>query len=460
MPLDYLHTLCQHHNALVLNIDDATVHVAVAGEPSNELMDALRFSTHRHIDIECWSAERLEKERQLAAEPLRPAAQDESASVVGLIDQTLQQALQRRASDIHFEPAEAHYQIRFRIDGVLHPLPPLPAALASALTARLKVLGNLDIAERRLPQDGQFSIELGGRTVSFRISTLLCRCGEKVVLRLLQQTEQPLEVQALGLSPAQQTLFCQALQRPQGLILVTGPTGSGKTVTLYTALSTLNEPQVNICSVEDPVEIPVTGLNQTPVLPKAGLTFQAVLRALLRQDPDVIMIGEIRDLETAEIAVKAAQTGHLVLSTLHTNSTTETLVRLEQMGLPRWMLASALELVVAQRLVRKLCPYCRVFSQEPVTLPASLWPRPIHPYKACGCERCYGGYYGRIALFELLSINTALRQTIASGAPPEEIASQARVQGMTTLFEHGLQAIGAGLTTPEELYRVSGMPHG
>lgn len=216
MPIDYLHTLCQRYNALVLDIDDATVHIAVAGEPSNELMDALRFSTHRHIDIECWSPERLEKERQLAAEPLRQAAQEETASVVELVNQTLQQALQRRASDIHFEPAEAHYQVRFRIDGVLHPLPPLPAALADALTARLKVLGNLDIAERRLPQDGQFSIELGGRTVSFRISTLLCRCGEKVVLRVLQQTEQPLEVQALGLSQAQQTLFVRRYSALKG----------------------------------------------------------------------------------------------------------------------------------------------------------------------------------------------------------------------------------------------------
>lgn len=243
------------------------------------------------------------------------------------------------------------------------------------------------------------------------------------------------------------------------MILVTGPTGSGKTITLYSALAALNQPGINVCSVEDPIEIPQEGLNQTQINPKAGLTFQHVLRALLRQDPDVIMVGEIRDGETAEIAIKAAQTGHLVLSTLHTNSTVETLVRLEQMAIPRWMIASALNIIVAQRLVRKLCPHCKTHHEPAITLPGHIWPSALPNWHPTGCERCYGGYYGRTALFEILPLSAALRQAITQGESASNIESLAREQGMSTLFENGCVAVAQGYTTLEEVYRVLGVPH-
>ena len=262
------------------------------------------------------------------------------------------------------------------------------------------------------------------------------------------------------MSPEDSSRFQSALANPQGMILVTGPTGSGKTITLYSALKILNQVSANLCSVEDPIEIPMQGLNQTQINTKAGLNFQSVLRALLRQDPDIIMVGEIRDGDTAEIAIKAAQTGHLVLSTLHTNSTTETVVRLEQMGVERWMLASALNMVVAQRLVRKLCPHCKEQLPEDIILPTSLWATALPRWQATGCERCYGGFYGRSALFEILLIDTALQSAIIAGMPAHEIETLAREQGMMTLFESGCQAVEQGLTTLEELYRVLGVPHG
>lgn len=309
------------------------IQVAVVDHPPQELLDALRFSTQNQIDIEYWSAERLEKHQH----PELSSASDrnDSATAVEWVNQALQEALSLRASDIHFKPRENIYQVRLRIDGVLHLTTRAASKMANTITARLKVMGNLEIAERLLPQDGQFSITLAGKTVSFRISTLPCQHGKKVVLRLQNKSTHNIGCDTLGMRPSQLALFRYALNLPQGLVLVTGPTGSGKTMTLYSALGERNLPAVNICSVEDPIELPLAGLNQTQVNPKAGLTFNKVLRALLRQDPDVIMIGEIRDGETAEIAIKAAQTGHLVLSTLHSNSTTETLIRLEQMGIAR-----------------------------------------------------------------------------------------------------------------------------
>lgn len=459
MKTDQLTALCQRHNALLLTSDAGTINIAVEGEPGPELMDALRFATQKRIDIECWTAERMEKQRQhLAQSPLPEASTVDS--VADILHQTLLLALKQRASDIHIEPAEQACQLRLRIDGVLYPQSPLSGSLAAALIARLKVLGNLDIAERRLPQDGQFTVELTRGQVSFRISTLPCNGGEKIVLRLLHQVQQALELDQLGMSAEQQSQFATALNNPQGLLLVTGPTGSGKTVTLYTALQSRNTPQVNICSVEDPVEIPLAGLNQTQINPRAGLTFQSVLRALLRQDPDIIMVGEIRDRETAEIAIKAAQTGHLVLSTLHTNSTAETLIRLQQMEVARWMIASALSLVIAQRLVRRLCPHCRKKESLSATLPRAIWPRALPGWHPTGCDRCYHGFYGRVALFEVLTIDDTLRRVIASGASVDVIEASARQAGMTTLFEHGCMAVEQGLTTLEELIRVLGVPDG
>lgn len=459
MNTDQLVALCLRHHALLLSSDSERINIAVVGKPAPELMEALRFAPQKRIDIECWSAERMEKHRQLTSQSHLPGV-SQTHSTVDVLNHTLQQAINQRASDIHIEPMEHACQIRLRIDGVLCPQPPLAAELANLLSARLKVLGNLDIAERRLPQDGQFTIELANEPVSFRIATLPCSGGEKIVLRLLHQVPQALEPKALGMDAEQLACFNAVLHQPQGLILVTGPTGSGKTVTLYSALQSRNTPDVNICSVEDPIEIPLAGLNQTQINPRAGLTFQNVLRALLRQDPDIIMVGEIRDGETAGIAINAAQTGHLVLSTLHTNSTTETLIRLEQMGVARWMISSALTMVIAQRLVRRLCPHCRRETRDQAQLPRSVWPRPLPRWQPTGCDRCYHGFYGRVAIFEVLAIDNALRQAIASGAGTDVIEASARQAGMVSLFEHGCRAVEQGLTTVEELLRVLGMPNG
>ena len=458
MNSDQLVTLCQRHHALLLTSDADMISIAVVGNPAAEMMEALRFATQKRIDIECWTAERMEKHRQLTAQSPLPVVLTPH-NTVDILNHTLQQAINQRASDIHIEPMGDICQVRLRIDGVLCPLPPLSAAVANTLTARLKVLGQLDIAERRLPQDGQFTIELASEPVSFRIATLPCSGGEKIVLRLLHQVHQALEPEKLGMSAKQLARFNEILHQPQGLILVTGPTGSGKTVTLYSALQARNTPDVNICSVEDPIEIPLAGLNQTQINPRAGLTFQSVLRALLRQDPDIIMVGEIRDSETAEIAINAAQTGHLVLSTLHTNSTTETVIRLQQMGVARWMISSALSLVIAQRLVRRLCPHCRQEANSRAELPRTVWPQPLPRWQPGGCDRCYHGFYGRVAVFEVLAIDTTLRQAIASGASIEVIEASARQAGMTSLFEQGCLAVEQGLTTLEELLRVLGMPN-
>jgi len=459
MNSEQLMALCQRHHALLLASDADTISIAVVGNPGAELMEALRFATQKRIDIECWTAERMEKQRQLASPASLPGVSS-AGPAADILNHTLLQALHQRASDIHIEPTENGCQIRLRIDGVLYLQPPLTVASGTTLIARLKVLGNLDIAERRLPQDGQFTVELANESVSFRMATLPCSGGEKIVLRLLHQVQQALEIGQLGMNEDQQRRFSGVLNQPQGLILVTGPTGSGKTVTLYTALQARNTPDVNICSVEDPIEIPLAGLNQTQINPRAGLTFQSVLRALLRQDPDIIMVGEIRDGETAEIAIKAAQTGHLVLSTLHTNSTTETLIRLQQMGVARWMISSALSLVIAQRLVRRLCPHCRKDASRHAELPRTVWPRPLPRWQPGGCDRCYHGYYGRVALFEVPEIDNTLRQAIASGENSEVIEASARQGGMTSIFEHGCMAIEQGLTTLEEVIRVLGMPNG
>ncbi|SBW25208.1 ATPase, T2SS/T4P/T4SS family [Citrobacter europaeus] len=410
-----LTALCQRYQGILLDADNEVVHIAVVDAPSHELLDALHFATTRRIDIVCWTRQQMEGHTHTPRNMLPAVVTKSSASAADLLNQTFHSALVQRASDIHIEPAENHYRIRLRVDGVLHALPEVTTEMGIAITARLKVLGSLDIAEHRLAQDGQFTVEISGEPVSFRIATLPCRYGEKVVLRLLHQVDQTLEIAALGMQDAQLGAFSHALQQPQGLILVTGPTGSGKTVTLYSAL--------------------------------------------LRQDPDIIMVGEIRDGETAEIALKAAQTGHLVLSTLHTNSTTETLIRLQQMGVARWMIASALTLVIAQRLVRKLCPHCRQRLETPIALPEAIWPAPLPHWQATGCEHCYQGFYGRTALFEVLPVTPALRQSIANGTSAEEVESDAKQLGMSTLFETGCQAVEQGLTTFEELIRVLGMPH-
>jgi protein transport protein HofB len=453
-----LDEICRQHQALLLREDEENITIAVTGAPSPLLLEALRFADQRQIEVEEWPQARLEQQRAITPRAEESAGMP-AASVAALIDRVLLHAFQRRASDIHIEPCARGMQVRLRIDGVLQPLQTFSAAQQAPLIARLKILANLDIAERRLPQDGQFSLQLQGEQAAFRLSTLPVRRGEKAVIRLLQSESQDLRLEQLGMSSAALAHFHRALAQPQGLILVTGPTGSGKTFTLYSGLSHLNQPGKNLCSVEDPVEIPLEGINQTQINPRAGLDFQRVLRALLRQDPDVIMLGEIRDTESAEIAVKAAQTGHLVLSTLHTNSTTETLTRLRQMGIPGYLLASALRLVIAQRLVRRLCPRCRSPAEKIDGLPARLWPGSLQNWQATGCDHCFSGYYGRLALFELLPINADLQAAIAADAGSEALIALAQRQNLTSLLASGFHAVHQGETSLAEVYRVIGIDH-
>ena len=454
-----LQTLCARYQAVILHHDSTQLRVAVAETPDPLLLEALQFASQCQVEIECWPAARLE---QLLHEPDVSAPREPASakSAINAVDQILRQAMQRRASDVHFEPQRNGLRIRLRIDGVLHKLPQPADAQPAAVLARLKILGGLDIAERRLPQDGQFTLELDDKLSAFRLSTLPVSQGEKAVVRLLQNENSAITLDKLGMPAAQLRLLKNALAKPQGLILVTGPTGSGKTLTLYSGLSALNVPEKNVCSVEDPVEIPLDGINQTQIQPRSGLDFNRVLRALLRQDPDVIMVGEIRDAETASIAVKAAQTGHLVLSTLHTNSTAETLTRLRQMDIPGYLLGPALHLIIAQRLVRRLCTHCRQPGQAIAHLPPDMWPGTLQTWRAPGCDHCFSGYYGRLALFEILPVTSKLQNAIAADMPLEHLLMLAKKQGMKTLLIAGLEAVSRGDTSFEEMQRVVGLGDG
>ncbi|WP_075182199.1 ATPase, T2SS/T4P/T4SS family [Pantoea sp. 1.19] len=445
--------VCQRWQAEVIDPIADPLRIAVAEGSLQPLLQALRFVTDQPLDIVPCSPAQLAHYAQQAV-PEAPSA----APIATVLDDLLETALVRRASDMHIEPQETHLQIRLRVDGVLHALPPLALAQHAPLLARLKILAGLDIAERRLPQDGQFSQWVGQRPCAFRLATLPTRHGEKAAIRLLESRAQARSLANLGMPAEALACFQAALARPQGMILVTGPTGSGKTFTLYSALQAINTPCRKVCSVEDPVEMPVAGLNQTQTHAPSGLDFQRVLRALLRQDPDVIMVGEIRDAETADIALKAAQTGHLVLSTLHTNSTTDTLIRLRQMGIPGWLLATSLRLIIAQRLVRRLCPHCRHPAAASPSPPAEPAAACASPWIAPGCERCYSGFYGRLALFEILPIDARLQQAIAGEAPADRLADLARQQGMRTLYQAGEQQIALGETTLAELHRAVGLP--
>ncbi|WP_413507308.1 type II secretion system protein GspE [Serratia proteamaculans] len=467
---DEIHALCRRYQALALSEDQHSLSVALTEEAPQALLSALRFATGKRIHLEQWPAARLELElnqRQIQDDrpaqdapevgPDTPSLDDDSdAPVVQFINQALRIAIQRRASDIHFEPYQQALRIRLRIDGVLQTITSPPFALAARLCARLKIMGQLDIAERRLPQDGQLSVQLDNASYSMRIATLPTLHGEKVVLRILQTERQELPLDRLGMDATALAQFAAALSCPQGMILVTGPTGSGKTVTLYSGLRQLNDAQSNLCSVEDPIEIPLFGVNQTQINAKTDLDFSRVLRALLRQDPDVIMIGEIRDRETAEIAVKAAQTGHLVLSTLHTNSTSETLTRLTHMGIPGYLIAACLKLVIAQRLVRKLCSHCRHQQSQAIRFPTAIWATPLLPWQADSCEHCFGGYYGRTGVYELLTITPEVQSGLLQGAAPGQLAEIARQQGQITLLQAGLTLVSQGVTSLEEVYRIVG----
>lgn len=384
----------------------------------------------------------------------------ESAPVVNYVNKVLLDAINKGASDVHFEHYEDTYRIRYRQHGILYPITSPPIKLANYLLARIKVMSNLDITEHRIPQDGRFKLILSKkRSVDFRVSVCPTLFGEKIVLRILDPTNLFQGIDQLGMDGSQKTKFLESLQRSQGMILVTGPTGSGKTVTLYSGLNFLNSPEKNISTVEDPVEIPVQGINQVHVNPKVGLSFSTALRSFLRQDPDVIMVGEIRDLETAEIAVKAAQTGHLVLSTLHTNSAPETVTRLMSMGIEPYNLATSLTIVIAQRLVRVLCNVCKIKDEvtEEVLCREGFSPeeaKKISPFKAGACEKCMNGYKGRVGIFEVMPNSPEMSDLIMKGGNVLDIVKQAKKEGMMTLRESGLNKVKEGITSLSELNRV------
>jgi len=386
----------------------------------------------------------------------------DDAPLVRFVNKVLVNAIGREASDIHFEPYEKSFRIRFRIDGILHEIASPPVGIAGRIAARVKVMSRMNIAEHRVPQDGRIKLRLSGnRSIDFRVNTLPTLYGEKVVLRLLERASSHVGIDRLGLDPEQHQAFLNAIQTPYGMILVTGPTGSGKTVSLYSALGILNRPEVNICTVEDPVEILVPGINQVNMNPKTGLTFAEALRAFLRQDPDIIMVGEVRDLETAEIAVKAAQTGHLVLSTLHTNDAPQSLTRLANMGVPAFNITSSVILIMAQRLTRKLCLRCRAAESVPkeVLLAQGFTLEDVESgitvFRAVGCDHCTDGYRGRTGIFEVLPVTEALVSLILSGANAHQLSEQARREGVLNMRQSGLRKIKAGITSLEELNRVT-----
>lgn len=384
----------------------------------------------------------------------------ESAPVVNYVNRILLDAIEKKASDIHFEHYENLYRVRFRQHGVLYQVNSPPLKLANYLLARIKVMSNLDITEHRMPQDGRFKLILSKkRSVDFRVSVCPTLFGEKIVLRLLDTSLSLQKIEDLGMDPNQKEKYLAALQRSQGMILVTGPTGSGKTVSLYAGLNYLNSPEKNISTVEDPVEIPLQGVNQVNVNPKTGLTFSTALRAFLRQDPDVIMVGEIRDLETAEIAVKAAQTGHLVLSTLHTNSAPETIARLVNMGIEPYNLASSLAIIIAQRLVRILCDECKTEEKisDEILLKEGFSQDEIGTFKVyapVGCDHCIHGFKGRVGIFEIMPISATMAELIMRGGNAIETANQARIEKIDSLREAGLKKIKEGVTSLIELNRV------
>jgi type IV pilus assembly protein PilB len=385
----------------------------------------------------------------------------EDAPVVRFLQKMLIDAINMRASDLHFEPYEQTYRVRFRIDGELREITQPPVAIKDKLASRIKVISRLDIAEKRVPQDGRMKLKFGTKAIDFRISTLPTLFGEKIVIRILDPSSAKLGVDALGYDREEKDRLLSAIRRPYGMILVTGPTGSGKTVSLYTCLNILNQPGVNISTVEDPAEINLPGINQVNVNDRAGLTFAAALRAFLRQDPDVIMVGEIRDLETADIAIKAAQTGHLVMSTLHTNDAPTTLTRLRNMGVPPFNIASSVILISAQRLARRLCENCKTPAEYPreALLRAGFRADEIdgtwRPYRAVGCSACSNGYRGRVGIYQVMPITETLQRAILAEGTAMDIAEQAGREGVRDLRTSGLTKVRSGVTTLEEVISVT-----
>ena len=390
------------------------------------------------------------------------SAEVDDAPVVKFLQKMLHDAVLMRASDLHFEPYETNYRVRFRIDGELQEIASPPISIKAKLASRIKVISKMDISEKRVPQDGRMKLKIGpDRVVDFRVSSLPTLFGEKIVIRILDPNSAKFGITALGYEDEEKEKLMQAISRPYGMILVTGPTGSGKTVSLYTCLNMLNKPGVNIATVEDPSEINLPGVNQVNVNDKAGLTFAAALRSFLRQDPDIIMVGEIRDLETADIAIKAAQTGHLVLSTLHTNDAPATLTRMRNMGIPPFNIASSVILITAQRLARRLCPACK----KPINIPQDAlrdagfegedlqesWAS----YRPVGCNQCNKGYKGRLGIYQVMPISEEIQRIILRDGSTLEIEEQAQREGVRSLRQSGLKKVRQGLTSLEEILSVT-----
>jgi type IV pilus assembly protein PilB len=385
----------------------------------------------------------------------------EDAPVVRFLQKMLIDAINMRASDLHFEPYEYHYRVRFRVDGELREITQPPVAIKDKLASRIKVISRMDIAEKRVPQDGRMKLKFGNKSIDFRVSTLPTLFGEKIVIRILDSSSAKLGIEALGYEKIERDRLLKCIQRPYGMVLVTGPTGSGKTVSLYTCLNILNQPGVNIATVEDPAEINLPGINQVNVNDKAGLTFAAALKSFLRQDPDIIMVGEIRDLETADIAIKAAQTGHMVMSTLHTNDAPTTLTRLLNMGVAPFNIASSVLLITAQRLARRLCEACKAPADYPreAMLKAGYAETDLDgtwkPYRAVGCSACSNGYKGRVGVYQVMPISEDIQRIILSEGTSMDIAAQAQKEGVRDLRQSGLIKVRAGYTTLEEIIAVT-----
>ena len=481
--------LIQQHNALPLFKRGNRLYIAISDPTNLGAIDEFKFHTGINTEGVLVEEDQLRRSIDAAMEALDTtmselmdadldnldvSAGDDSTGdsdvsesdiddtpVVRFVNKVLLDAINSGTSDIHLEPYEKEFRVRFRQDGVLHEITSPPRSLAMRIIARLKVMSRMNIAERRVPQDGRIKMNLSrNRSIDFRVNTLPTLYGEKVVLRILDGGAAQIGVDALGFEEEQKALFIEAINKPYGMVLVTGPTGSGKTVSLYTGLNMLNTPDRNISTCEDPVEINLMGVNQVNVNTKAGLDFSVALRAFLRQDPDIIMVGEIRDLETAEIAVKAAQTGHLVLSTLHTNDAPQTLTRLANMGVPPYNIASAVHLIMAQRLARRLCNNCKKqvdipdealikagFSEEQL--------KDLTVYGAVGCDSCTHGYKGRVGIYQAMPVSEEMGRLIMEGGNSMQLAQQAHAEGVADLRESGLRKVAAGITSLEEVDRVT-----
>jgi len=431
---------------------DAFIEKAISAM-DDDMDDMLLDDDLENLDIEAG-------EEEDKGGPTQDEAND--APVVKYVNKILVDAINKGASDIHFEPYEKRYRVRYRVDGILAEVASPPISIAAKLTARVKVMSRMDIAERRLPQDGRIKLHLSKkRSIDFRVNSCPTLFGEKIVLRILDASSAKLGIDALGYEPEQKDKYMKALSNPYGMILVTGPTGSGKTVSLYTGLNILNVPETNISTAEDPVEINLEGINQVNVNLKVGLTFAEALRAFLRQDPDVIMVGEIRDLETAEIAIKAAQTGHMVLSTLHTNDAPQTLTRLMNMGIPPFNIATSVSLIIAQRLGRRLCKHCKVADEIPadVMLKEGFTRQDLKEgftlYKPVGCSQCSDGYKGRVGIYQVMTISDEMTRLIMTGANAIDLADQAKKEGIDDLRRSALKKIKQGIIGLEEANRIT-----